>query len=77
MEEGLEVLEGRFVVGKLISRVLGVLGELEGRVLGDGSLGRGELSSDHVEERRLSGSARRKEGRRSQLELQRRRELEG
>jgi hypothetical protein len=56
VEEGLEVLKGRFVVRKLVGRVLRVFGELEGRVLADGSLGGRELSSDHVEERRFSGS---------------------
>jgi hypothetical protein len=52
----LEVLDGRLVVRKLIRRVLRVLGELEGGVLGYRSFNRRQHSRDQVQQRRFTGT---------------------
>jgi hypothetical protein len=52
----LEVLDGRLVVGKLIRRVLRVLGELEGGVLGHRSFNGRQHSRDQVQQCRFTGT---------------------
>lgn len=61
-EEGLEVLDGRLVVRKLVGRMLGVLRELERGVLRDRSLRGLEGAGDKVEEGGLSGSVGSEDG---------------
>lgn len=52
----LQVLDRGLVEWQLVGRVLRVLGQLELSVFRDGSLGRRQVSGDHVEQRRLSGT---------------------